>query len=48
MNENWYDDVLCQRGSEVVRPLLREWDGFIEEWEMRDEAEAYERLLNGG
>lgn len=48
MNENWHDDVLCQNGAEKIRPLLREWDGFIEEWEMREEAEAYERSLNGG
>ncbi|KJL45015.1 thermonuclease family protein [Microbacterium trichothecenolyticum] len=46
MNENWYDDVVCRNGSQVVRPILREWDDFIEEWEMREEADAYERFLN--
>jgi len=46
MNENWYDDVLCVRGTERHRPILREWDPFVEEWEMVEGAKAYEAHLN--
>lgn len=47
-NEDWHDDVLCRKGNESVRPYLREWDDFVEEWEMRESAEEYEAELNAG
>lgn len=48
MNEDWYDDVLCRYGTQTERPRLREWDDFVEEWEMRESAAEYQDLLNSG
>lgn len=47
-NEDWHDDVLCRKGNEVQRPYLREWDGFVEEWEILESAHEYEAQLNAG
>ncbi len=46
MNENWHDDVLCTRGSQMDRPiLLPDWE-FVTEADIMQEAEAYEDWLN--
>lgn len=45
-NDDWYDDVLCSRGTESHRPYLREWDSFVTEDEMRQSAQEYEAQLN--
>ncbi|MEI2268132.1 hypothetical protein OHB93_02285 [Microbacterium sp. No. 7] len=48
LNDDWHDDVLCSNGSESHRPYLREWDTFVEEWELLESAEEYEAELNAG
>jgi hypothetical protein len=48
MNDDWHDDVACQKGSAFQRPYLREWDNFIEEWEILESAQEYEDYLNSG
>ena len=48
MNDNWHDDVVCSNGAESHRPLLRTWDGFVEEWEIMESASEYEAELNTG
>ncbi|MCR2813047.1 hypothetical protein [Microbacterium sp. zg.Y1084] len=45
-NEDWHDDVVCTNGSERHRPHLREWDSFVEEWELLQSAEEYGQHLN--
>lgn len=45
---DFYNDVVCRRGSEVIHPRLREWDDFVEEWEMRESIAEYEAELNAG
>ncbi|WP_029263996.1 MULTISPECIES: hypothetical protein [Microbacterium] len=45
-NDDWHDDVLCRNGSAVDRPYLREWDSFVEEWEILESAAEYEAELN--
>lgn len=45
-NDDWHDDVLCRRGIEEQRPYLREWDDFVEEWEILESAREYEAQLN--
>jgi len=47
-NDDWHDDVLCSNGSESHRPYLREWDTFVEEWEILNSAKEYEAELNAG
>lgn len=46
MNNDWHDDVLCQKGSAFDRPYLREWDDFITEDEIMESAREYEAALN--
>lgn len=46
MNDDWHDDVLCQRGYEYQRPYLREWDDFVTEDELMESAREYEAQLN--
>lgn len=46
MNDNWHDDVLCQRGLDHDRPeLLTNWD-FVTYDDMMVEAANYEAWLN--
>lgn len=45
-NDDWHDDVVCGNGHESHRPYLREWDDFIEEWELLESALEYEAELN--
>jgi hypothetical protein len=47
-NEDWHDDILCRKGDEVQRPYLREWDDFVEEWEILESAREFEAQLNAG
>jgi len=47
-NEDWHDDVVCTNGVEAHRPYLREWDDFVEEWELMESAAEYEAELNAG
>lgn len=47
-NDDWHDDILCSDGQESHRPYLREWDGFVEEWEILESAAEYEAQLNAG
>jgi len=47
-NEDWHDDVVCRKGAESHRPYLREWDDFVEEWELMESAHEYEVQLNAG
>ena len=47
-NDDWHDDVLCSNGSESHRPYLREWDTFVEQWEIMESAAEYEAELNAG
>lgn len=47
MNDDWHDDVLCTRGSEVDRPYLRAWDSFVSFEEIMASAAEYEAALNG-
>ena len=46
-NDDWHDDVVCSNGIESRRPYLREWDDFVEEWEILESAAEYEARLNG-
>lgn len=45
-NDDWHDDVICVRGSELHRPYLLEYDDFIEYEEIMAEAANYEAYLN--
>ncbi len=45
-NDDWHDDVVCSNGTESHRPYLREWDDFVEEWEILESAAEYEAELN--
>lgn len=47
-NDDWHDDVVCSNGSEAHRPYLREWDSFVEYWEIMESAAEYEAQLNAG
>ncbi|TYL50433.1 hypothetical protein [Agromyces mariniharenae] len=47
-NEDWHDDVRCNKGAEVIRPYLREWDDFVTEAELMESAREYEAKLNAG
>lgn len=47
-NEDWHDDVICTKGLESHRPYLREWDSFVEQWEIMESAAEYEAQLNAG
>ena len=47
-NDDWHDDVICSNGSEAHRPYLREWDAFVEYWEIMESAAEYEAELNSG
>lgn len=47
-NDDWHDDVVCSNGTESHRPYLREWDSFVEEWEILESAAEYEAQLNAG
>lgn len=45
-NDDWHDDVVCRNGNESHRPYLREWDSFVEQWEILESAAEYEAKLN--
>lgn len=47
-NDDWHDDVVCSNGTESHRPYLREWDDYVEEWEILESASEYEAQLNVG
>ena len=47
-NDDWHDDVVCRNGSDSHRPYLRDWDDFVEEWEIMESAHEYEAQLNAG
>lgn len=47
-NDDWHDDVVCSDGSDSHRPYLRDWDSFVEEWEIMESAAQYEAELNAG
>ncbi|WP_275576763.1 hypothetical protein [Microbacterium sp. B35-30] len=40
--------MLCSNGTESHRPYLREWDSFVEQWEIMESAAEYEAELNAG
>ncbi|CAN5514971.1 hypothetical protein BH09ACT4_BH09ACT4_16540 [soil metagenome] len=46
INDNWHDDVICQRGTESIRPILLKGQ-FVTEADMVAAGEAYEAELNG-
>jgi hypothetical protein len=47
MDYDFYNDVYCDNGEEVVYPRLREWDDFVTETEMRESMREFENELNG-
>lgn len=47
MDYDFYNDVICRNGEEVVHPRLREWDDYVTESEMRQSMREYENQLNG-
>ncbi|MBH0098898.1 hypothetical protein I6E68_07075 [Salinibacterium sp. NSLL150] len=47
MNDDWHDDVVCQRGAETARPrLLTDWS-YVTQDDMMLAAREYEAVLNG-
>ena len=46
MNDDWHDDVLCTRGAETIRPVLRPDSAFVTEDDMRQAGREYEASLN--
>lgn len=46
MNENWHDDVLCQKGFDYDRPLLLTDWSFVTQDDMMAAAADYEDWLN--
>ncbi|MCF6379178.1 hypothetical protein L2K70_16315 [Nocardioides KLBMP 9356] len=47
-DDDWHNDVLCENGIASERPRLREWDDFVERWEIMESAQEYARQRNAG
>ena len=47
-DDDWHNDVLCENGIASERPRLREWDDFVERWEIMESAKEYARQRNAG
>lgn len=47
-DDDWYNDVLCDNGIASERPRLREWDDYVEKWEIMQSAREYARERNAG
>lgn len=46
MNYDWHDDVLCDNGTEWIRPYLLENYDYVTQEEIMIEAAAFESYLN--
>ena len=46
MNNDWHDDIVCRKGSDLRRPILLPESGFVTQAQMEEAGDAYAAQLN--